>query len=889
VRVRLRLMGHLCLFLCLASAVFAKDAPKVGIILYESSAGPAYVQATDILINGKNEVYVCGDADAHDNSSYKRLGKAKIATATSIDRDPKGVLRMTTAGGTACIAPMNLKLEKRKGVTPRELADMAVLTGRFVSRSANGNDTVPPQFAVGTRIVFVPGPDAEMAEYLRVTRKPTIALLREYLLQYPAAAHTNEVKQGLAGMITAEGESALLEYKQSVESGKPAYATLRTARDKMLDAKRVVPSFVRAEKLQIEIESLLHGILANGRAEVAKYNQAVNDRKAGYVHLLNAQRQVESVRVVDPGFPNLEKLKADAETQMALVERATASGEGLIAENKFDEAYAAIMRYAAFASELPRIAAIVDAAAHFHRDRGLEFSKEANWEPAIAEFLRALDYKEEAETRASLSHAETELTTLRNQAAAQAAIEATAPMVAAKQFIEAYESLVNLPDGQRKYVVEELEKLKAEYQLDLVNRANELTRLHIPINGRADEDAVRQAYDYLSKADKLADDDNIKVKLDLVSEKISEYYLTLANKQLDKPRGSGVGLGWHLLLEGQRYKRDQEMLRNQITKYAPAYDTRGRLSIAVQFRDQTSRRDSLGFADQMADTIASRLEAAGFRGVHVLTRDRIPSATDPNAAQPNFQIIGDIMQHRVEKKVDTQRLNSKYRAGTREVRNPAWLEVNRQLDTMKTAYERQIEANRAVIARNKKKEIEAANRQLEEMSRQIQAQKRKLDAIPETLLQDIIQPYNYTKRTFTLNAIVEVAFRANDTGATVPPQSDAVKVELPRTIDLLENVKAEDTEGVVEEGTPPDEIQLMADAEAQAQDQIMKKVNAWIESLPARVLQDARAATSRQDKEIAAERYVLYLNITPEKDLPERQEALRFLRDEFNVTSMKVP
>jgi hypothetical protein len=885
--VRLRLcLGKLLFLLALCSTLSAKDKQLIGIILYDTPNGPAYVQAADIVLNGKDELYTCQGNETFDNGTYKKLSKAKLVGVQSMERDASGIIRMTSAGGTTCVVPQNLKLEKRKNVTVSELADMALVGGRWLSKSPLGVDAMPVQFPIGMKIVFVPAPDPELAEFLRVTRKPSIALLQEYFGLYPAAAHTTEIKNLLAGMITMEGEAALQEHRKTVESKTPDYPALRRARDKAIEARKVVPGFTRADKLLSDINSLMQGILEAGKSEVGLFNHAVAERKAGYIHLQNAQKQVANARLVDPAFANLERLNTDVETQIQLVERATAQGEGFINESKFDEGYRAVARYASLAGELPRISAVIDAAAHSHRDKGLDLVKESRWEDAIGEFRRALEYKEEAETRASLRNAEAELQTVNDKLAAQVAIEKVGQMAAAKQFIEAYETLNNLPEGQRKFVVDELDKLRGDYLTDLVTRSNELTSLHIPINGRADEDAVRQAYDFLQKASKLTEDDNITVKLDLVSEKISEYYLSLANRQLEKPRGSGVALGWHLLLEGQHYKRDQEMLRNQITKYAPAYDTRGKMSIAVQFRDQTSRRDSLGFADQMADTIASRLEAAGFRGVHVLTRDRIPSAVDPNAAQPNFQIIGDIMQHRVEKKVDTQRLNSKYRAGTREVRNPAWLEANRLLETMKAEYQRMLENSRVVVARNKKKEIEQMNRQLEDMNRQMGVQKSKLDAIPETLLSDIIASYNYTKRTFTLNATVEVAFRAADPSAQLAAQSDSVKVELPKTVDILENVKAEDTEGIVEEGSPPDEIQLLAEAETQAQSAMIKKIMAWIENVPAKVFADARAAMGRQDKEAAAERYVLYLNITPEKESPERTEALTFLRNEFNVTSV---
>jgi len=886
--VRLRHSGAILgLILVCSIAAAAKDQPLSAIILYETPNGPAYVQANTILLNGKNEVYACADNTPLDNNAYKRLGKMKLDQAQAIERGTDGVLTMTTAGGKSCIVPQNLKLEKKTTLTPSQMADQAVISGRFISKSTNGADLVPSEFKIGTLIKFVPAADDELAEYLRVTRKAPQPLLGEYLTKYPSAPHTLEVKNILAGMIVTDGENALATYKKSVEMKAPDYKQLRVAREKANEARKVVPSFIRAEKLLFETDSLTQNILQAGRSAMTEFAKAISERTAGYEHLKQAFQQAENARVVDPGFPNLEKLRADIDTQQGLIDRATDQAEGLVKEEKFDQAFATIQRWASFASELPRISAVIDASAKSHREKGESLAKEQRLEEAILEFRRSLEFKQDPVTESALKAVENELNTAKNKIAAQEAVNDAETLAASKQFIEAYEKLLALPDGQRAFVTEELDKLRPEYLQDLVTRSNDLTRVHIPIRGRADEDAVRTSYDYLTKASKLSDDDTIKVKLDLVSEKISEYYLQLATKQLEKPRGSGASLGYQLLLEGQRFRRDYEDLRNALTKYNPAYNTRAKLSIAVQFRDQTSRRDSLGFADQMADTIASRLEQAGFLGINILTRDRIPNPIDANQAQPNFQLIGDIMQHRVDKKIDTQRLTSKYRAGTREVRNPAWLEQKRLVDAAERDYQQAVENSRTVALRNKKREIQEANALVDSHSKSVEAQKRKLEAIPEMLLENIIQPYNYTKRVYTLDALVEVNFRAGDTNAQASPQNDNVKVEKPKSAHVLENVKPEDTEGVVEEGNPPDEIQLLAEAEAETQGQLVGKLTQWLQAVPSRVLEDARASVSRGDKDAAAERYILYMNITPEKETAERTEAMNFLRGEYNLTSLK--
>ncbi|MBI2682033.1 MAG: hypothetical protein HYX26_02240 [Acidobacteriales bacterium] len=230
------------------------------VILYDTPSGPAYVIADGLRINTKAEMYACVGNERFDNNGYKKLAKVPLSQMTALERGSDGVIRMTSPSGVSCVAPQNLKLEKRTGVTPKDLADMALLTGRFISKSAStqGSDMVPPEFKTGMKIVVVPGPDPEPAEYLRVTRAPTIPLLREYLRQYAAAPHTVEVKGALAGMITGEGENALIAYRRSVDTGAPNYGLLKTAREQAAEALKVMVNFVRADKLRFETDSITH-------------------------------------------------------------------------------------------------------------------------------------------------------------------------------------------------------------------------------------------------------------------------------------------------------------------------------------------------------------------------------------------------------------------------------------------------------------------------------------------------------------------------------------------------------------------------------------------------------------------------------------------------------
>lgn len=880
--------SHSILVLCLlalAATAAAKDKVLTGIVLYDGTTGPAWAQISPLTLNGKTEVLLCGSLDSFDNNTYKKLAKASLLTAASLKRDGNGVLQYEAQGGKPeCAVPANLKLEKKQGYSAKELAQMAAIQGKVIAKSNNGTDAVPPLMP-NTDLVFVAAADNELADYLRAARGNTIPLWREYLTLDPSGAHRSEANKALATLFSDAAEKDIAAFQ-----GSHDYATLAKARQNAAEALKASPGFVRAQKVQLESESILNKHIQDARDSVKAFDAALTDKKPGYKNLTNAQKLLDEVAAADATYPNLERARGELQKQLDAVEKSTASAESQVGTDP-DKAFAAVSKYASLESELPRIAKIIDADFRFHRQRGADAAMQAKWDDAVAEYKQALSLKADAPTQEALKNAENERDTIANKAAAEKAVADVQPLITEKKFIEAYETLDSLPQGQRQFVSEQVKALEKDYANDLATRATQLTRVHLPIKGKADEDAVRQAFDYLQKAAKfeMADSEAVNTKLELVSDKIAEYYLAQGLKSIEKPRGTGVALGYLLLLEGQRFKPDNENLRNAITKYAPEYDTRGKASIFVQFRDQTSRRDSLGFADQLSDTVASRLESSGARGVKVLARNR--DLTDPTTATgaqlANFLLAGDIIQHRVDKKTDTQKLVSHYRAGTREVKSAQWIEAKRAVDDAQREYERIAEANKAIYARNKKKEIELAQKMFDDQSKKVSAARSRLDSIQETELQDIIQPYNYTKRVYTYDAVVEVAYKTSEMFADSAMQSDSVKVDSPKTASVLENVKAEDSDGIVEEGAAPDELQMFSEAETKVQTDLMGKLNKWLADLPAKVLNDARDRARSGDKEAAAAKYVIYLNSTPEKNTKERTEAINFLRDEFNITSLK--
>ena len=132
-------------------------------------------------------------------------------------------------------------------------------------------------------------------------------------------------------------------------------------------------------------------------------------------------------------------------------------------------------------------------------------------------------------------------------------------------------------------------------------------------------------YGYLQRAYSLGNDADLKDHADNVTNKLSEYYLQQAKRYLNKPLANGAGLAWPFLNKAFFYKASNlDEVRDELTRAASAYQMRSRLSVRVAFRDQTSRRDSGGFADQLANAIATGLDTSGL-SVRVIRPGETPA------------------------------------------------------------------------------------------------------------------------------------------------------------------------------------------------------------------------------------------------------------------------
>jgi hypothetical protein len=863
----------------------AKDAPLTAIILFDGPEGAAYVQVNGIALNGKSELRICDGVARISKRNYDTLLRTQISSGASLERGTDGTLSLIQDNKSTCVVPANLKFDKSPEFTPGEAAEQTTLQGLVVSSSTPGL-TIPP-LKKGVKLVFVTAPDPELGEYLRARRANSPAAWEEFLARHPASVRTADARHALAEMRQHVADSAFSDYQKLAAAGKPDLGLLKQAYAEARAAGQADSGYRPAFKLQDAISHELGALVEQDRAELHAFHDALKNHTTGYSHLSAAKRHIERLADIRPDYAPVLNLQSEITSDDLKCETTLKSAETLLAAQRYDEAVAALGPYSVFATEIPRMDAVLAAAYGYHSKRGQGFAERQDWEQAAAEFRKAAAIRSDSrEANALLNNALTQLAASRNRQAADQALLESKAYASGGDSIEAYNRLANLPEAQRALVANQLTALTPDYVTAATRRALKLQEAHLPIRGRADEDAVREACDLLGRASSLTGDPAVKLKHDFLSGKISAYYIEQAKKHFEKPLGSGVGVGWLYLMEAQRYDTNlgvaKDQLKDLATTYEPIYRRRARLSVGIVIRDQTSRRNSAGFADQIADAIANGLDPAG-APVEIVRR---PAET-PGSTQPNFMLVGEILEHRVVKNASLETLRSKYRAGTHEVKNPAWLQANTDLETARQQLAAAQRALDEAQAQHKKKEIiAAANDAVKQSQDRCDQLRHTLETTDQNRVEAIIEPYQYTRKTVDLSGSIDVVFRMNDQSGSSIESPVTVHKENHKSVAVLENVKPEDTEGVANKSVEPDEGQFLTDLEIETRNALVKAVLEKASGLSTKIFAEAQSRAQRGDVAGAAEEYVLYLNATPAASSSERDEAMKFLRDQFNLARL---
>lgn len=864
----------LCLLAVGAAGASSGDAPGAAIVLFDSANGAAYIQLTGVTLNGRTDVRVCDGVSKFNKSAYGSLPRISLKGASSLERGPDGVLTLTVNDKPACVVPNNLAFDKKPELTPAEAADQATLQGTPVVASSPSAVGLKPK----DQIIFVAAPDVELAEFLRARRANSIKDWQGFIAHAPSSRFSADARATLAGLQQNAAELAFARYEQSKAAGKIDIAQLRDASTEVQAASHTSLGFKPAVKLSGLVEQELSALLEGDRAKLQDFRKALQQHTQGYNQLASAWLNLDQLVQVRSDYAPLLNLRNEVAAEQTKLDTTVSNAESLAATGRHDDAVNLLGPYTAFSSEVPRIDSLIEGAYRYHFKRGQQAVTDQEWEQACIEFRKAaLVRPNNKEAESSLNEATLQLSAQHDQQAANVALAQSKDFASKGQIVEAYNVLADLPDKPRALVASQLATMSRDYVAAALWRAQKLQAVHVPIKIRADEDAMLEAHMLLNRASSLSSDPGVIVKRDFLSSKISAYYLDQANRYLDKPSAASVGIGWLYLQQAQHYGiTNLDSIRERISQFAPQYQRRARLSIGLMLRDQTSRNDGAGFADQIADSIASGLEFSGIP-IDVV---RKPSEDD---LRPNFVLLGDILEHRVVKNSSLDSPLSRYRVGAHEARNPEWLQAKSDLDSAQRELTSAQHTRLDAQSQHKKKDIAADNDAVEKAQKRVDELQHALEITEQNRVETLVESYHYTKKTVDLNASISLTLRAVDRASSPVGQAVEVHKTYHKTAVLIQDVKPEDVDGITNQGVEPNEVQFLTDLEIEARNAVVEAVTKKASELPAMILQNARTAAQQGDIEGAAEQYILYLNSTVEKDSAERAEALRFMHDRFNL------
>ncbi len=231
----------------------------------------------------------------------------------------------------------------------------------------------------------------------------------------------------------------------------------------------------------------------------------------------------------------------------------------MMSSQRYDEAVTAVADFRSLLERNRGSHAIIDSAYKYHFDRGKADASTQKWHDAVQEYQKTADLKPTSEAAAALKQAQAQFCIVQPTRPARMPPCSRAPRFEQdKHFIEAYEVLADLPEAQRALVKDQMQALEPNYVKSASDEAKKLKDAHVPIQGRTDEIGVQKAYNYLQRAGALRpDDQDLKLRLELIAQTLSDYYVVQAKKYLDKPLGSGVGVAWLYLDEAQQYQSNR--------------------------------------------------------------------------------------------------------------------------------------------------------------------------------------------------------------------------------------------------------------------------------------------------------------------------------------------
>src|SRR5208282_171965 len=317
------------------------------------------------------------------------LPRVSLAGASSLQRGADGVLTLTVNGKSICVVPSNLKFERSVDLTLAAAAEQAIIRGTPVSSSPRDAMTAIPAFKSGVQMVFIAAPDVELADFLRAQRANTVRDWQDFSTRYPSSARRVSAQDAIAGFHQQAAEAAFAQYQSSSGAKTQDIAMLRQACLESQAASQSSPGYKPAARLMDNIGHELDNLARPDQTRPQAYRKALQDHTTGYAQLTVAKQHVERLLEVRPDYAPLLSLQREIAGEQRKMDAAIVNAQVLIAESHYDQAVSSLGAYVAFASEVPRVDGVIDAAFKHHYEHGRKLAVDQEWAQAIVEFNKA--------------------------------------------------------------------------------------------------------------------------------------------------------------------------------------------------------------------------------------------------------------------------------------------------------------------------------------------------------------------------------------------------------------------------------------------------------------------------------------------------------------------
>jgi hypothetical protein len=858
----------------LSVPVFAKEPELSAIEVYPNGDVQAYVQIEGFVLNSKNEVHLCEGAQSINKNSYSKLSKVPLAAGMSLERAQDGVLFLTRAGGQPeCVVPANLKdLEKAGGETPAELAEKTDLQGRIVSRSISSTESIP-RLAPGVKIVLLAKLDPELAEFLLAQRSNTIAAWTSYLAKYPSGPHP-DAKGVLAGLYVQDGQAALAAYQASLKDPQPSYGKLQAAKSALISAMALVPPNPGTADLAAGIHQQAQSLNGKAMGEIALYQEALAKQTSGYDHLDSAEAILKITSRLDPDSRETIALNKADTRERTILDGRFVEFDNNISKDHPDEAYEAIKPLRPFSQENPKIQDRLDRLYSYYVDAGKKDEAKSDPQDQVTEYQKAFQVEPRPEMVEMLKAAEQHAQESTDNAAVTTALHMSSGAEEDKDYVTAYEVLLNLTPAQQKQgqVPDQLAALKDIYLQKAPPVARDLQKNNTPPKALPDEIGLQRAYSIMDHCFGLNSDPDFEDRVLTLGHSLSDYYLERAKYYFNRGNGPGAYLGWTYLDEASRYKvPDTNAVRDEIKVIADAHQPRPRPSISIKFSDPAPTPDERDFPARLSRSLATALAPSN---------PKVKFYGGNEAGVPTFAMAGEV-RIATPSKIESITKTSQF-SSAEPVTNEDWTKANNQLTIAQEAFDTERDALRGAEARGKKKAIEEERIRVNEAQQKVDAARAKLSSIPKNRVDATVRPYDYTEQINHLTVTVEIHFSIQDATGKAIATPAPISVSKQQDIITLVGVNHGDTSVGPAGGGVLTEAQFLDQVEAEASEALLKQAKECVAGLPKLILQSADQKASAADMDGAAELYMLYLDSTERQATPDWKRAQKFLFDNYN-------